>query len=116
MYTCSYMAEGVGPVLKWEECLAWLLVQAGVCVGLNTDIFIGPVASNPPGAGPLVTISEYPGAPPRGIHNGGASTANKYERLTAQVIARAEDPEAAMNRALACFRTLGAIYNVDVAV
>ena len=108
MLSCNYYATAAQPVDKFEEEIGRILFDAGLGV-FNTNMFIGPPSTVKEGVGPFITIIDTGGLSPLETHNG-----DKYERMSFQIIVRANDRKAARTRALAIWRALDGRRNLTV--
>lgn len=113
-FSCNYYFTAAAPVVDFEEEVAKLLVTAGLgtlYVGsTNTgNILIGRGAKIPDGAGPFTLIIKTSGMAPLETHD-----AQKYERLTCQIVVRATSYASAKSRAMAIWRALDGQRNVSV--
>lgn len=93
----------------FEEDVASFVTSAGLGA-LGSTLFIGPLASFPPGGGPYATLIDTGGTAPMETHNG-----DKYERISFQLLVRGSSYAAARSRALAIWSTLDGLRNVTVA-
>lgn len=108
-FSINFECEAAAPVGDFEREIVKLLSNAGLAT-LGTDTFIGPDAVFPDGDGPFISLTDTGGSSPIETHD-----EQKYERLSIQVVVRAEDYEAARGRALAIWRELDGKRNVTVA-
>jgi hypothetical protein len=109
MFSVNFQATAAAPVEQWEEEIVKVLNDAGLAT-LGTDTFVGPEAVLPTGAGPYLTILDSGGLAPVDTHDG-----QEYERLSVQIIIRADKYRNARTRALAVWRALDGVRNTTVA-
>lgn len=100
MFSMNFTAQADSNVDEWEEELAQIIVDAGDGT-LDTDLFIGPEAPIPTGDGPYITIIDTGGQEQVETHDG-----ITYERLSAQIVVRAQSYKTARTRALAVWRDI----------
>lgn len=112
MYSVNIEAEAEAEVAAWEQELAARLVSEGAATAIGTDIFWGPKAVIPSGAGPYISILDTGGIDPGRIHGQAAA---KTEKLSAQIVIRADNTTAARTRALAVWRALDGVFNTTLA-
>lgn len=106
----NFEATAAAPVVDWEKEIVKLLSDVGLAT-LNTDTFIGHKATLPlpPAPGPFISVMDTGGSAPWEAQSG-----EEYERLSVQLIIRAETYAAARTRALAVWRRLNGLRNVTV--
>lgn len=108
MFSANYDAQAAGPVADWEGEVAKLITAAGLGTA-GVDLFIGPKAAIPVGNGPYITILDTGGRSPDETQNG-----SKYERMSVQIVVRAQGYTQARTRALAIWRLLDGKRGVTV--
>ena len=95
---------------QFEEEIVKVLSDAGLATS-GVDTFIGPAAVVPDGDGPFLTVLDTGGVGPDETHDGAV-----YERLSVQIVVRAQKYRDARTRALACWRALDGVRNETVTV
>jgi hypothetical protein len=108
MFSVNFEGLAGAPVAEWEEELVKILTDAGLATP-NVDTFIGATKEAPAGNGPYTHVLDTGGSSPEETHDGSA-----YERLSAQIVVRAKDYDAARTRAHAIWRALDGLRNTTV--
>jgi hypothetical protein len=108
MLSVNFIATARQPVAQFEEEIGRIIFDAGLGT-FGTNMFVGPSSSVPSGEGPFVHIIDSGGTSPLETHNG-----DKYERLSCQVVVRANNRKTARTRALAIWRALDGQRNFTV--
>lgn len=109
VFSMNFDALAAAPVDAWEECIATVIVNAGLGV-VGTTIIAAPQADLSTSDGPLISIVDTGGMAPFETHDNA-----KYERLSVQILTRGMDYSATRTRALAIWRALHGLRNVTIA-
>lgn len=108
LFSCNFSVTAAVTGEFVEEDAAWLVESEGLGVR-GVDLFIGPNAKIPGGAGPFTLLLKGGGTSPLETHN-----EDNYPRPALQVIVRGGDYQATRERIESIANLLGYIRNTTV--